>query len=59
MQYTLRPLLVCVCEMAGIVDDEEIALSLLKVTVIGQVNQTIVSKLHWGATVLFLIKNLK
>jgi len=47
------------CEMAGIVDDEEIALSLLKVTVIGQVNQTIVSKLHWRATVLFLIKNLK
>ena len=32
-------MVVCMCEMAGIVDDEEIALSLLKVTVIGQVNQ--------------------
>ena len=24
-QYPLRPLVVCMCEMAGIVDDEEIA----------------------------------
>ena len=54
-QYPLRPLVVCMCEMAGIVDDEEIAESDSD----WALNQTIVSKLHWRATVLFLIKNLK
>jgi hypothetical protein len=44
--------------MAGIVDDEEIK-RIIAERVIGQVNQTIVSKLYWRATVLFLIKKPK